>query len=180
MKLFRRLSEIASGQVAHKNATNNVAIRELWDRSQKLEPAAAKPIQSFIVSATVAAEHLFYAETRPPALNPRSFTVAQFRQFYDAQLAMYLAALFQSNQLLAKTLHRPLLSVVNDPATVQMLLTRLLRNPQPDARPSGEVWAHLNNFANIGGPDFQSFTYYTAVAEMTTDEAVRSAQDNAA
>jgi hypothetical protein len=54
MSILSTLSAVLSGSIAHKNATNNLVIRELWARSEELT-TAKKEIQSFVVAASVVA-----------------------------------------------------------------------------------------------------------------------------
>ena len=110
MGIFGKLGDIVSGGVAHKNSTNNRVIRELWDRTGSLSARDRKHLESFVVAASVVAEGLFYADDHPHSLDPKRYTVEQFRQFYDALLAFYYHAYCLSNRDRSGELHDPVLS----------------------------------------------------------------------
>ena len=167
MGIFGKIGDVVSGRVAHKNATNNLVIRELWDRAGALPPFHVKLLQSFVVAASVVAEDLFYADDRLGSLDPKKFNAGQFRQFYDALLAFYYHGYCLSNPQFREALHDPLLRVCNDPLGTEALLKSLQAHQVLDHRAAGDVWSYLIKKVGIGVAEFEPFTRFTTLAVAT-------------
>ena len=172
MGIFGKLSDIVSGRVAHKNATNNLVIRELWDRAGTLSAEHKKLLQSFVVAASVVAEGLFYADDHPSSLDPTKYNAAQFRRFYDAMLAFYYHGYCLSNPARCVALHDSVLRVCNDPLGTQAVVTSLQKYQTLDHKAAGDVWAYLIKEVHMGTAEFEPFTRFTALAITTYGEAL--------
>ena len=171
MSILSTLSAVLSGSIAHKNATNNLVIRELWARSEALT-TAKKEIQSFVVAASVVAEFMFYEKSSP--LNPKKLDVRQFRLFYDALLAFYCHSAQLDPQSCDPALHRGLLSTANDATTADELLRSLERGEEASLhQAANQVWTHLVA-KGVGGMDFPSYTRFSAIAKSTANDVTRS------
>lgn len=162
MGLFRSLVEILSGRRLHKNTTNNVVVSELWRGCEKLPPEHQEMFRNFVVAASTVAETFFFDENHPREIDAKSYTVAQFRFFYDAVVTLYVHLYGFTNPHLIPSLYASLCILVADLPRAERLLVRLQKHTDMNTATVGEAYSHLIDEAGIGSPSFEPFTVFTS------------------
>jgi len=162
MGILGSLGEILSGRRLHKNTTNNVVVSELWNRCEKLPPEHQEVFQQFVVAASNVAEMFFFAADHPKEINAKSYTIVQFRLFYDSVVTLFAHLYGFANPHLALQLNACLNVLLADFPRAEKLLARLRRHSEVNSAAVGEAYSHIIEEASIGSPSFESFTVFTS------------------
>lgn len=165
MSFFGSLKEIVSGRRYHKNITNNVVIRDLWNRARSL-PAFEKQIfENFILAADIATDKLFFSSNRPKGIDPKKYNLEQFRLFYDSILTFcaFIAGL-QAPRKRTEEINVALSSIVSNWEHAKKLHQKLLQQDKADSHTAGIVWSHIIETAHIREPDVVQFTLFAMLS----------------
>lgn len=162
MSLFGSLGEILSGRRLHKNTTNNVVVSELWTRCETLPYEHQERFRDFVVAASSVAEMFFFADNHPKEIHAKSYTIEQFRQFYDAVVTLFVHLHCLANPDCASQLIACLKFVAANIQRAEKLLLRLRKYSEVNNVLVGEAYSHVMEEASIGNPTFESFTVFTS------------------
>ena len=171
MSLLGSFGEIISGRRLHKNTTNNVVVSELWKCCEKLPPEHQELFRNFVVAAGIVADKFFFDDNHPKEIKTKSYSIAQFRLFYDAVVTLFAHLYGFANPHLVPQLTACLNVLSTDFLRTEKLLARLRKHSEVNSAMVGEVYSHLMEEANIGSPSFEPFTVFTLGCLITYNSA---------
>jgi hypothetical protein len=162
LSLFGPLGEIVSGRRLHKNTTNNVVVSELYKGCEMLPLEHQEMFRNFVVAASTVADMFFFDDNHPREINAKSYTIGQFRLFYEAVVTLFVHLYGFANPHLVPSLTSSLGTLATDRTRVAMLLARLRKHAEVNSATVGETYTHLIEEAGIGTTSFEPFTVFTS------------------
>ena len=104
----------------------------------------------------------FFDDNHPREIKATSYTVGQFRLFYDAVVTLFVHLYGFANPHIAPSLAASLGVLATDFPRAEKLLARLRKHSEINSATVGEAYSHIIEEANIGSPSVEPFTVFTS------------------
>ena len=118
--------------------------------------------RDFVVSAGMVADEFFFDDDHPREIKAKSYTIEQFRLFYDAVLTLFVHLYGFANPHLVTPLTDCLNILAKDFSRAEKLLARLRKHSEVNSATVGEAYSLFMEEASIGSHSFEPFSVFTS------------------